>query len=410
VAALVLAGLPTAAAAEPGQLRVAHLSPDSPTVDIAVASVADPGTVIPLAGVGYGTVSAYRHLPAGTYTVSVRAAGDDPAVPPALSTTVEVSAGSARTVAAVGSFAALALAVLDDDLTPPAAGSARIRVLAAAAGASTVDVGVPGGPPLASGLSFGTTGGYADVPGGTTPLRIAPSGGSPQTVQVSLAAGSVYSLLILNRPDEGLEAQPVLDAASAAAVPPVGGVEAGAGGAAVGTPAARPAHWPSVAAGPRPTARVWPLRPLAAAAPLRLQVPAIGVDSPLSSLGVDPTGALLPPADFRRAGWFGAGAVPGEIGPAVIAGHVDSYRGPAVFFRLDELSPGDEVLVQRADGTTARFTVSRVGRYPKSAFPTAEVYGPTPDAQLRLITCGGAFDRSRRSYVDNVVVYARQTP
>src|SRR3954452_8320622 len=147
-----------------------------------------------------------------------------------------------------------------------------------------------------------------------------------------------------------------------------------------------------------------------AAAPVRVQAPAVGIDSSLDRLGLDSSGALVPPADVTQAGWFAAGPAPGDVGPAVIAGHVDSFRGPAGFFRLDELAAGDEVLVGRADGTTARFTVTRVARYPKTAFPTAEVYGPTPDPQLRLITCGGAFDRGARSYVDNVVVYARQTP
>jgi sortase (surface protein transpeptidase) len=93
----------------------------------------------------------------------------------------------------------------------------------------------------------------------------------------------------------------------------------------------------------------------------------------------------------------------------VVTGHVDSADGPAVFFRLRELVPGDEVLVDRADGTTARFTVTRVERHLKDAFPTQAVYGPTADAQLRLVTCGGDFDRSARSYEDNVVVFARAT-
>ena len=94
------------------------------------------------------------------------------------------------------------------------------------------------------------------------------------------------------------------------------------------------------------------------------------------------------------------------MGPAVLAGHVDSTAGPAVFWRLRDLAPGDEVLVDRADGTTARFTVTRVERHPKDAFPTDEVYGPTTGAELRLITCGGEFDRAARSYRDNVVVFA----
>jgi hypothetical protein len=146
--------------------------------------------------------------------------------------------------------------------------------------------------------------------------------------------------------------------------------------------------------------------PVPQAEPTRVRLPSIGVDSPLARLGVDSSGALVPPGDFDEAGWFTGGPAPGEVGPAVIAGHVDSRSGPAVFFRLREVAVGDPVFVGRADGTTARFTVTRVARHPKDAFPTAEVYGPTPDAELRLITCGGEFDRADRSYLDNVIVYA----
>ena len=144
----------------------------------------------------------------------------------------------------------------------------------------------------------------------------------------------------------------------------------------------------------------------AVAAPVRVRVPGIGVDSPLEQLGIDDGGALQTPADYGRAGWFSGGPAPGDVGPAVLAGHVDSTDGPAVFWRLRDLVPGDDVLVDRTDGTTARFTVTRVERHPKDAFPTDEVYGPTPDAQLRLVTCGGEFDRAARSYRDNVVVFA----
>jgi sortase (surface protein transpeptidase) len=137
------------------------------------------------------------------------------------------------------------------------------------------------------------------------------------------------------------------------------------------------------------------------------RIPAVDVDSELATIGVDGAGALVPPADFSRAGWFAAGPAPGEVGPAVLAGHVDDRSGPAVFFRLEELVAGDQVLVTRGDGQTVAFTVTRVAAYPKSDFATAEVYGPTPGPELRLITCGGTFDRSRRSYTDNVVVFAR---
>jgi Sortase domain len=143
------------------------------------------------------------------------------------------------------------------------------------------------------------------------------------------------------------------------------------------------------------------------AAPVRLTVPAIGVDTALPGIGVDDAGALVPPADPDLAGWFTAGVAPGATGPAVLAGHVDDRSGPAVFYRLEELVPGDLVTVARADGTTVRFAVTRVTSYPKRAFGTAEVYGPTTGPELRLITCGGEFDRSRRSYEDNVVVFAR---
>jgi hypothetical protein len=144
----------------------------------------------------------------------------------------------------------------------------------------------------------------------------------------------------------------------------------------------------------------------ATSAPVRVRIPSIGVDSPLRRLGLDDDGVLVPPADFARAGWFSGSPVPGDVGPSVIAGHVDSHDGPAVFFRLGNLVAGDEVLVDRADGTTARFTVTGADRYPKNEFPTEEVYGPTHRAELRLITCGGEFDRDSRSYRDNVVVTA----
>jgi hypothetical protein len=144
------------------------------------------------------------------------------------------------------------------------------------------------------------------------------------------------------------------------------------------------------------------------APPTRLRIPDIGVDSPLEDLGLDANGALQAPKDFAHAGWYAQGSRPGDVGPAIMAGHVDSRSGPAVFFRLHELRAGATVEVARGDGWV-KFRVLAVRRYPKSQFPTDEVYAPTPNAQLRLITCGGAFDNTRRSYLDNVVVYAVAT-
>lgn len=141
--------------------------------------------------------------------------------------------------------------------------------------------------------------------------------------------------------------------------------------------------------------------------PVAIRIPAIGVEeSVFESLHLMPSGELAPPVDFARVGWYTEGAVPGEPGPAVIAGHVDSKAGPAVFYRLRDLKPGDEVAVNRSDGQLVTFTVDSVRRYPKAEFATAEVYGPVPGAALRLITCGGSFDRTAGSYRDNIVVFA----
>ncbi|WP_433353795.1 class F sortase [Micromonospora saelicesensis] len=151
---------------------------------------------------------------------------------------------------------------------------------------------------------------------------------------------------------------------------------------------------PSVAAAPTPHGP-----------PTRVRVPRIDVDSPLTVLGLDRTGALIPPTDFHTAGWYGGGPAPGDTGPAVLAGHLDSRRGPAVFARLGELRPGDLVEVLRG-GQRLPFRVTGSLRTRKEQFPTAVVYGPTPGAELRLVTCGGDFDRRRGHYVDNVVVFA----
>ncbi|MBV9094277.1 MAG: class F sortase [Streptosporangiaceae bacterium] len=176
---------------------------------------------------------------------------------------------------------------------------------------------------------------------------------------------------------------------------------------AVARPAAAivlPAPAGPVAAPPRPSG------PRPVARPVTLTIPAIGVQTPLVSLGLAVDGTLQVPPTAAVAGWYTGGPRPGAIGPAVIAGHIDSRAGPGVFFRLAELHPGDRVYVRRADGTLAVFRVTSVQMYPKDSFPTQAVYGPTPDAELRLITCGGTFAAARGSYLSNVVVYATQQP
>ena len=160
-----------------------------------------------------------------------------------------------------------------------------------------------------------------------------------------------------------------------------------------------PVLFDPVAPAPQPAAAV--------ATATTLDVPRLQISrSSLTELGVDDAGVLIPPSSIAVAGWFTGSAVPGEVGPTVIAGHVDSYEGPGIFYRLDTLRPGDLVTVGRSDGVAIRYRVTDVVSVPKDAFPTRQVYGPTPGPELRLITCGGEFDHSARRYLRNVVVSA----
>lgn len=143
-----------------------------------------------------------------------------------------------------------------------------------------------------------------------------------------------------------------------------------------------------------------------AGTPVKLLVGKIGVDTSLYPLHLLADGSLQAPPKWQQAGWFADGVRPGDTGPAVIAGHVDSHLGPAVFYRLTKLAVGDDVAVVSSAGRTLHFTVTRKQEFLKAAFPTDEVYGPTPLAELKLITCTGDFDRSKRSYVDNLIVTA----
>lgn len=143
--------------------------------------------------------------------------------------------------------------------------------------------------------------------------------------------------------------------------------------------------------------------------PVRVRIPEIGVDAPIAPLKVDESGVLLPPAENDIAGWWKDGPEPGESGPAVIAGHVDSHTGPAVFFQLPDLPSGAQVLIDRADHTTAVFTTYRLERRSKDEFPTEAVYGSTSNAEIRIITCGGDFDDTKDRYLANVIVFARRS-
>ena len=178
-----------------------------------------------------------------------------------------------------------------------------------------------------------------------------------------------------------------------------------------GSPA-RPAAPAGVGVMPAPTGPIvappQTAEPRPVARPVSLSIPLIGVRTRLVTLGLTRAGSLQVPATTSVAGWFAGGPRPGAIGSAVIAGHIDSYQGPGVFFRLDELRPGNRVYVRRSDRSIVMFRVTAVRRYLKNHFPTQAVYGATPDAELRLITCGGAFDAATGHYLSNIVVYATE--
>ncbi|MET8352982.1 class F sortase [Micromonospora sp. NPDC005206] len=153
------------------------------------------------------------------------------------------------------------------------------------------------------------------------------------------------------------------------------------------------------------------LAPLPRAAPVRVQIPAIGVRAEVVPVGADAAGVLeVPPLDRPAlAGWYRHGVSPGETGNAVLVGHVDSPAGPTVFFDLGRLRAGQEIQITRADARVTTYTVDSVRSYPKEHFPTTLVYGPADIAGLRLITCGGRFDTGTGNYVDNIVVFATRT-
>ncbi len=221
-------------------------------------------------------------------------------------------------------------------------------------------------------------------------LGLAGCGGSGSADTATAATTSAGSMAAA----PGVPVAPATPAASASPVAAAPGSSS--------APSSRPAvttHRSLQLSGPRP------LRSTRAVVPSRLQIPSIGVDSTFEHLALR-DGVLQPPTDPLRAGWWAGGPVPGDPGPAVIAGHLDSYTGPAVFIHLLDLRVGDRVYVTRSDGPRAAFVVDSVQTYAKSAFPTRAVYGTTPGSALRLITCGGTFDRQRQLYLSNVVAYA----
>jgi Sortase domain len=172
-----------------------------------------------------------------------------------------------------------------------------------------------------------------------------------------------------------------------------------------------PARVPHTASAPVPVAttrpastRPAPAVPTSVAPPVMVSIPAVGLSARVVPVGLTGTGQMQMP-DPSVAGWYRLGPAPGAVGPSVLVGHVDTLRGPGVFYRLTAVHAGDEVVVVRADGSQARFVISGVTVVNKTAFPTSAVFGPTPAAALRLITCTGEFDPSIHHYLDSLIAW-----
>jgi hypothetical protein len=217
----------------PAYLRLAHLSPDTPRVDVYVDSAADPSRSFVVPGVGYGTVSDYRPMPPDSYVISMRAAGAPASAPPVISTSVDARPGAAYTVAGTGRSADLGLSVLNDKLDMPPAGRASVRVINAALSVPSADVGPVNGPVWAQDVAFGTETAYVDCPLGTWDLRVT-SGDTSETVPLTLEQNSSYTVLLVDR-GNGLEPQVTRDSTGAGTVP-TGGVDTGLGGTAGPSP------------------------------------------------------------------------------------------------------------------------------------------------------------------------------
>ncbi len=334
-------------------------------------------------GLSLGSASPYGDVTPGRYRVQARQAGSGKAL---YNGTLTLKAGTVTT------------AVLTGGAGQPD------EVFAFRDGAGVRDM-----PAAAGGVATGAGGTAPPAPGAARPALLWT--GAVLALLPVLAVRSVSAarhtaarhtaaILLALLPVAGCAARPAAPAPAA----PAASAAAPARAPTQQPPAAVARSRPRLEVSPFPTQVTVPGPP---SAPVQLTIGAIGVETGLVRLGLDAGSALQVPEDFSQAGWFSGGPLPGEQGPAVIVGHVDSRSGPAVFYRLRELAPGDVVQVRRADGVSLRFAVEGVHQYPKAAFPKGAVFGPVSWRALRLVTCGGSFDHQRHSYRDNLVVDAR---
>jgi len=226
--------------------------------------------------------------------------------------------------------------------------------------------------------------------------------GNTRTLRWAAASALIGVFLIYNSVDASSQSSPV-----AAATPSVTASDADTQPETAEVP---PEERPDAQApAAKPASRPGPALP--PSTPNQLDIPSIGVSAPFTALALNPQGTLIPPPDTDNnlVGWYKAGPSPGERGNAIVAGHVDTKTGPAVFSMLSSLKAGGKVTITRDDGILATFVVDKVRTYKKKDFPDRQVYGDTNDAQLRVITCGGAYDHTAKDYTANVVAFAHLT-
>lgn len=220
-----------------GWVRLAHFSPDTPAVDVSLTAFSNSQSMLSLSDVAYGDISAYERVPAGTYTASMLPAGGRPGATPVVTQAVTVVAGKAYTVAAVGANADLTGTVFTDDLTAPAPGESRIRLLQASVSSPTVTVQAAGGPLIAQDAAFGTTTGYAAITPGVWTVQLTGESGGSVTTEVTVQPGTVSTLVVLDRGDV-LSIEATVDSSGVGAEVPAGGVETGGGSTATDVMAA----------------------------------------------------------------------------------------------------------------------------------------------------------------------------
>ncbi|MEV4249899.1 class F sortase [Streptosporangium canum] len=246
---------------------------------------------------------------------------------------------------------------------------------------------------LPAALVVGSLGGVAAIMAGLLAYLAPAADEEPYGPPIAQAADS---MVVDNAPAPG--EQPAQQDPAVAWSPAVG-----PGGLDVPLTAAAPTA-------PPPLPVVQPPEPLKSAGvrPYRIAISKIGLLAPLMALGVDAKKEIQTPplSKPNQAGWYKHGPIPGQQGPSVVLGHVNTKRGAAVFSRLKEIKRGDTIKVSRSDKTIAEFTVDGVEQVSKKAFPSRRVYGNTGEATLRLITCGGVYNRKTGHYTDNIIVYA----